>query len=91
MTLLRRGHVIASIIAYFCTRKFLKKLQFRIRTTYWLHALIIFIIVVFQLGGLHYRLCYGIKFIITLNEGLGLVATFKTKLLDFSQVLLMNC
>ena len=29
-------------------------------------------LVVFQLGGLLYRLCYNIKFIITLNEGLGL-------------------
>ena len=29
-------------------------------------------LVVFQLGGLHYRLCYSIKFIIPLNEGLGL-------------------
>ena len=27
---------------------------------------------VFQLMGLHYRLCYSIKFIITLNVGLGL-------------------
>ena len=26
---------------------------------------------VFKLGGLHYRLCYSIKFIIMLNEGLG--------------------
>ena len=25
-----------------------------------------------SVGGLHYRLCYSIKFIITLNEGLGL-------------------
>ena len=29
-------------------------------------------LVVFQLRGLHYRLCYSIKFTITLNEGLGL-------------------
>ena len=28
-------------------------------------------LVVFQLGGLHYHLCYSIKLIITLNEGLG--------------------
>ena len=28
-------------------------------------------LVVFQLGGLRYRLCYSIKFIKTLNEGLG--------------------
>ena len=30
------------------------------------------LLVVFQLEGLHYRLCCSIKFIITLNEGLGL-------------------
>ena len=29
-------------------------------------------LLVFQLGGSLYRLCYSIKFIITLNEGLGL-------------------
>ena len=34
------------------------------------YALIIFIIGSFSIGGLHYRLCYSIKFIITLNEGL---------------------
>ena len=28
-------------------------------------------LVVFQLGGMHYRLCYSNKFIITLSEGLG--------------------
>ena len=28
-------------------------------------------LVVFQLGGLLYRLCYSTKLIITLNEGLG--------------------
>ena len=35
-------------------------------------------LVVFQLGGLIYRLCYSIKFIITLNEGLGLQLLGKT-------------
>ena len=30
------------------------------------------LLVVFLLGGLHYLLCYGIKFIITLNVGLEL-------------------
>ena len=35
-------------------------------------------LVVFQLGGLLYRLCYNIKFIITLNEGLGLQLLGKT-------------
>ena len=29
-------------------------------------------LIVFQLGGLHYRLCYSMRFIITLNESLGL-------------------
>ena len=49
----------------------LKKLQFRQgqRIGY---ALIIFIIGSFSIGGSLYRLCYSIKFIITLNEGLGL-------------------
>ena len=35
-------------------------------------------LVVFQLGGLLYRLCYSIKFIISLNEGLGLQLLGKT-------------
>ena len=35
-------------------------------------ALFIFIIGSISNGGLCYRLCYSIKFIITLNEGLGL-------------------
>ena len=35
-------------------------------------------LVVFQLGGLHYRLCYNFMFIITLNEGLGLQLFDKT-------------
>ena len=48
-----------------------------------------FSLVVFQLGGLHYRLCYSIKFIITLNEGLGLQLLGK-KLLNFLQVLHIN-
>ena len=35
-------------------------------------------LVVFQLGGLLYRLCYSIKLIITLNEGLRLQLLEKT-------------
>ena len=44
------------------------------------YALITFSIgsTVFQLGGLLYRLCYSIKFIITLNEGLRLQLLAKT-------------
>ena len=47
-------------------------------------------LVVFQLGGLHYRLRYSINLILTLKRG-SWVATFRTKLLDFSQVLHINC
>ena len=49
-------------------------------------------LVVFQLGGLHYRLCYSIWHLVHNNvkRGPG-VATFGTKLLDFSQVLHINC
>ena len=36
------------------------------------YALVIFIIGSISIGGLHYCLYYSIKFIITLNEGLGL-------------------
>ena len=36
------------------------------------YALIIFIIGSISVRGLLYRLCYSIKFIITLNKGLGL-------------------
>ena len=36
------------------------------------YALIISIIGSISVGSLHYRLCYSIKFIITLNEDLGL-------------------
>ena len=45
---------------------------------------------VFQLGGLLYRLCYSIKFIITLNEGLRLQLLGKTLkfLTDFAYKLL---
>ena len=46
-------------------------------------------LVVFRLEGLLYRLYYGIKFIITLNEGLGLQLLGK-KLLNFLQVLHIN-
>ena len=46
-------------------------------------------LVVFQLGNLHYCLCYSVKFIITLNEGLGLQLLGQN--LDFSQVLRINC
>ena len=35
-------------------------------------------LVVFQLEGLLYRLCYSIKFMITLNEDLGLQLLGKT-------------
>ena len=47
-------------------------------------------LVVFQLGDLLYRLCYNIKFIITLNERLGLQLLGKTLkfLTDFAYKLL---
>ena len=50
----------------------LKKLQFRTRTNLLAMLSLYLSLVVFRLGGLHYRLCYGIRFIITLNEGLEL-------------------
>ena len=46
-------------------------------------------LVVFQLGSLHYRLCYSIKLTKNVKQGPG-VATFRTKLLDFLQVLHLN-
>ena len=44
-------------------------------------SLYVFIIGSISVGGLLYRLCYSIKFIITLNEGLG--CNFYEKTLKF--------
>ena len=72
MTLLWRGQVVVITITYFCTLI----LNWRNRNSgqgqHTGYALIIFIIGSISVGGLHYRLCYSIKFVITLNEGLGL-------------------
>ena len=69
MTLLWRGHVVVIIITYFYTRKsYIKETAIPDKAMLSLYLSL----VVFQLGGLLYRLCYRINFIITSNEGLGL-------------------
>ena len=67
----------------------LKKLQFRTRTTYWLCFHYFYHRLYFS-RGLHYRLCYSIKFIVTLNEGLRLqlLAPNFIFLTDFALMLL---
>ena len=90
MTLLWRWHVVAFIITNFCTRKsWIKETATTDKDNILAMLSLYLSLVVFQLGGLHYRLCYSNKFIITFNEGLGL-QLLGIKLLDFSQVLLIN-
>ena len=73
MTLLWRGHVIVIITTYFCTQKsYMKESAIPDKDNMLAMLSLYLLLVVFPLGSLHYRLCYGIKFIITLNEGLGL-------------------
>ena len=73
MILLWQGHVVVVIITYFCTRKFkIKKIAIPDKDNVLAMLSLYLSLVVFQFRGLHYRLCYSIKFIITLNEGLGL-------------------
>ena len=73
MTLLGRGHVVVIIITYFCTRKSqIKETAIPDKDNVLAMLSLYLSLVVFQLDGLLYRLRYSIKFIITLNEGLGL-------------------
>ena len=71
MTLLWRGHVVVIIMTYFCTRKSqIKETAITYKDNILPMLSLYLSFVVFQLGGLHYRLCYSIKFIITLRESL---------------------
>ena len=71
-TLLWRGYVVVIIVAYFCLRKFWIKETAITDKDNILAMLSLFIIGSISIGDLHYRLCHSIKFITTLNEGLGL-------------------
>ena len=65
--------MVVIIITYFRTRKSsIKETTVPDKGQHTGYALIIYIIGSISIGGLHYHLCYGIKFVITLNEGLGL-------------------
>ena len=72
MAVLWREHKALIIITYFCTRKSsIKETAIPDKDNILAMLSLCLSLVVFQLGGLHYRLCYSIKLIITFNEGLG--------------------
>ena len=71
--------MVAIIITYFCTRKSqIKETAIPDKNTVLAMLSLYLSLVAFQLGGLLYRLCYTIKFKITLNDGLGLQLLGKT-------------
>ena len=65
--------MVVITITYFCTRKsWIKETAIPDKDNILAMISLCLLLVVFQLGDLHYRLCFSIKFIITLNEELGL-------------------